>query len=437
MPHAYPHDFAYFVHDRWDDAPLSVGPAPGAHLPRNPPPAPGVLQEVFSTCYQASLMREEERPVTFRLILCEPELFPAEGGTPTGLHRLEFTAPRPFEVQELRRLSPATDYHRSLIGARLSGKGSLEIWGIVQSGAGWVRTFQGGRDRHAPLPPALVVHVSGPGQLGAHRGDFLVAKLERGEISGSSMDVFASEWLRESFKERRAELAKLHEAARERAAGRWAPLDPDLALVLGQQVGRRLISVMRGARHGGTVIFVPAALTEELSAENRYVAIKYEFAEGEPRSCLRALVVHTMNVLAETHGRRVGKEHKPVGWAEYEASSDSKLAELEEAIFEVAYLIAALSAVDGAAVLTKRFELLGFGAEISGKLPEVRTVARALDVEGKRTVQESIEGVGTRHRSAYRLCSELKEAVAVVISQDGGARFVKWKDGALTYWDQA
>ena len=52
-------------------------------------------------------------------------------------------------------------------------------------------------------------------------------------------------------------------------------------------------------------------------------------------------------------------------------------------------------------------------------------------------MQESTEGVGTRHRSTYRLCSELKEAVAVVISQDGGALFVKWKDGAVTYWDQA
>lgn len=35
---------------------------------------------MFSTCYQASLMREEERSVTFRLILCEPELFPQREG---------------------------------------------------------------------------------------------------------------------------------------------------------------------------------------------------------------------------------------------------------------------------------------------------------------------------------------------------------------------
>ncbi len=437
MPHAYPHDLTYSVHDLWDDTSLPVVRARGVPLPMSPPPALEMLQEVFSTCYQASLMQEEGRAITFRLILCEPELFPKEGGPPTGLHRLEFTAPRPFKLQELCRLSPAADYHRSLIGARLSGGGSLKIWGILQSGPGWVRTFQGGRGRHIPLPPALVVHVSGPGQLEAHRGDFLVAKLERGEISGSSMDVFEAEWLRESFKERRAELAELHEAARERADRPWAPLGPDLTRVLGQQVVRRVISVMRSARHGGTLIFVPAALTEEISAENRYVATKYGFSEGEPRSRLRTLVVRAMNVLAETHGREASEEPKPVGWAEYEVSSDEQLAKLEEAIFEVAHLIAALSAVDGAVMITKRFELLGFGVEISGKLPEVRTVARALDVEGERTVQESIEGVGTRHRSVYRLCSELKEAVAVVISQDGGARFVKWKDGALTYWDQA
>jgi hypothetical protein len=178
---------------------------------------------------------------------------------------------------------------------------------------------------------------------------------------------------------------------------------------------------MRSACHGGTVIFAPAALTEELSEESRYITIKYDFAVGEPRSRLRTLVVRAMNVLSQTHGRKMREEPKPVGWAEYEASSDEKIAELDEAIFEVAHLIAALSAVDGAVVITKRFELLSFGAEISGKLPELRTVARALDVEGKRAVQESTEGVGTRHRSVYRLCSELKEAVAVVISRDGVA----------------
>src|SRR5215211_4491707 len=93
--------------------------------------------------------------------------------------------------------------------------------------------------------------------------------------------------------------------------------------------------------------------------------------------------------------------------------------------------------VDGAVVMSKRFELLGFGGEISGELPAVRTVAKALDLEGERITKEPTDGVGTRHRSAYRLCSALGEAVGVVVSQDGTARFVRRMDGGVAYWDHA
>jgi hypothetical protein len=44
--------------------------------------------------------------------------------------------------------------------------------------------------------------------------------------------------------------------------------------------------------------------------------------------------------------------------------------------------------------------------------------------------------VGTRHRSAYRLCRTLQDVLAVVVSQDGQVRFVRWLDGEVTYWDQ-
>jgi hypothetical protein len=94
---------------------------------------------------------------------------------------------------------------------------------------------------------------------------------------------------------------------------------------------------------------------------------------------------------------------------------------LDEALFEMAHLIAGLFAVDGAVVLTKRLELLGFGAEISGALEPVSVVARALDAESEQTEPESTDGVGTRHRSVYRLCQAVHDLIAVVISQDGNA----------------
>ena len=102
-----------------------------------------------------------------------------------------------------------------------------------------------------------------------------------------------------------------------------------------------------------------------------------------------------------------------------------------------ALIVAGLAAVDGAVVMTRRFELLGFGGEISGELEPVHAVRKAIDLEGESTLEESTQGVGTRHRSAYRLAAALPDVLLVVVSQDGDARFVRNKDGRVTGWDQA
>ena len=98
-------------------------------------------------------------------------------------------------------------------------------------------------------------------------------------------------------------------------------------------------------------------------------------------------------------------------------------------------LLAALGEVDGAVLLTDSFEVLGFGGEIAGSLPEIRSVRRALDLEGEKREEVPIENVGTRHRSAYRLCAQEPAAVAIVVSHDGGVQFVANRDGVTTYWE--
>ncbi len=145
-----------------------------------------------------------------------------------------------------------------------------------------------------------------------------------------------------------------------------------------------------------------------------------------------------MNRLAQAHGT-TDESQAPgmVGWREYQESNDEKVATLEEAILEVAHLVAALATTDGAVVMTKRYELLGFGGEISGKLESVETVSKALDVEGDLVEEEPTEIVGTRHRSAYRLCMELPDVLVVVVSKDGDVRFVRRQGDGVAYWDQA
>jgi len=65
----------------------------------------------------------------------------------------------------------------------------------------------------------------------------------------------------------------------------------------------------------------------------------------------------------------------------------------------------------------------------------VRRVRRALDLEADTFTTEVVDDVGTRHRSAYRFCDAVPTAVAIVVSQDGGVRFVTHYRDAVTYWD--
>ena len=127
------------------------------------------LKRLLSTVYQATLLREEERPVTFRLIVGPPSSYPADAGPPDGLHRLVFTQPRQFNEHELRRLSPAAKYHRSLIGVESAPGGGLVIWGVLQSGPRWLDAVRGGRGSLSTLPATkLVVRGTGPGRGRRH-----------------------------------------------------------------------------------------------------------------------------------------------------------------------------------------------------------------------------------------------------------------------------
>jgi hypothetical protein len=246
--YSYPSDLARFVRDRWTDAP---GPPGGA----DPLPDAAALEGFFAACYQASMLREEERPVVFRAVLANPAIFDPAGRPPEGLQRLDFPRPLPFDPRELRRLSVAADERRTLIGVWPDGDGGLRIWGLVNSGTRWLRDVRGGRQAGAPLPAAPVVRVEAPGRVEAYRGDKLVGKLQGGGLSGSRMDPFDSEWLPGQFSGLLEELVGRHEAARNRArelSGEgWAPLEPTLPNRITRRMMKRVVSVLRDARHGG------------------------------------------------------------------------------------------------------------------------------------------------------------------------------------------
>jgi hypothetical protein len=91
--------------------------------------------------------------------------------------------------------------------------------------------------------------------------------------------------------------------------------------------------------------------------------------------------------------------------------------------------IAGLTAVDGAAIVTDRHELLAFGAKITRKRgsPPVEQAAVTEPIEGftPGVVHPSSLG-GTRHLSAAQFVHDQQDAVALVASQDGRFTVFAW-----------
>ena len=265
---AYPQDVATVILDRWQRVRSGLEHGPNPWLDQ--PPGHEALARLVQVCYAASLLREELRPVTFRLILAEPGMFPCDQGPPEGLHCLRFSKTRPFNPLEARRLSPAANFYRSLIGVCLDDKQEApRIWGILHSGLRWLQNVHGGRGRVQKLPPALVLSVTAPGQITVGFGSEVIARADAGRLLGPSANVFDSNWISQNFEPVRAELFDLHNQARAKRGANWAPLDPMLVRIVSQHAVKRLISALRSAHHGATILFLPQDFAEELGDSNR------------------------------------------------------------------------------------------------------------------------------------------------------------------------
>jgi hypothetical protein len=411
----YPPDLARYVVDQW--------PNEGGPLIE-----PDLLGEALSVAFQASLTSEEGRPTRFRLLLTPPERLPENGVPNEGVLRLEFERDRPLSPDELRRLSPAAPFEVALIGSHVKG-GQLRIWGIAHSGPAWLNPTWGGR---GPVPNWTydpIIHVTAPGQVAVRCAGKLVGALERGALVDGFVDVFESDWLPALFEAEREVVRREHSILQSLTA---APTQADHSLVgkIGQHMLRRAIQLIRNARHGGMILVVDAADASAGAAFDG-LRLKYRFSENEPARRYRTLLFQILDRVAS----RTTKAS--VGWSDFALDDSLELEKLERAVFELSRVIGGLAGIDGAVVLDKRLQLVGFGAEVSSDLPSPDRVWRALDLEGTERLPESIENVGTRHRAAYRFARHNPHGIAIVISHDGGVSFVTERAGDVVYWEQS
>jgi hypothetical protein len=101
----------------------------------------------------------------------------------------------------------------------------------------------------------------------------------------------------------------------------------------------------------------------------------------------------------------------------------------QEALSRAVDIIAGLTAVDGATIISDRYELLAFGAKIARRdgCPRVESVTMTEPIEGSvATTINPTELGGTRHLSAAQFVHDQRDAVALVASQDGRFTVFAW-----------
>jgi hypothetical protein len=409
--HAYPAQLADFVLDHWPAA----MPAWASRR---------LLAELLSTCFQASLAQEEGRSVRFRLLSAGPDELERLVQTNDFLC-LEFSDPQRFTPDNVRRLSPAAPFPSSVIALAPIDDDDWSMTNIVHTGASWLAPTWGGRRPKSEDIVLPMVHVLGPGHIGVYAGAELVASLEHGMIQSTTTDVFSSLWLSELFKSGRLELKQmLDDVVGPRG------LNEGLVRTISQYLVRRVVVLIRQAGHGGLILFADPDLVSSCAVgKSKILKLKYAFRGSAAANRYRELLERLMNLLALRGDGEIDLQR-------FLDADTPDVARVEQSVFELSRLVSGLAAVDGAVLINKRFELIGFGAEVSGELPYPDTVWQALDVEGERRDPEAANSVGTRHRAAYRFVTAHPAGVAVVISHDGIVRFVANLGGEVVFWDQ-
>jgi hypothetical protein len=161
----------------------------------------------------------------------------------------------------------------------------------------------------------------------------------------------------------------------------------------------QIAASMRAHHRGGALLVVPSTATDWRSS----IIGPILYAVDPPFSWLAELVTNDRSA-AETH-------------------------EWQEELRRAVDAIAGLTAVDGATLLTDRYEVLAFGAKIMRRrgstVVERLLVTEPIEGHGMTVTTPSALG-GTRHLSAAQFVHDQRDALALVASQDGRFTIFKW-----------
>lgn len=285
-------------------------------------------------------------------------------------HALTLERRVPLAPEPLTRIAPAVERPGIHLGV-WEEQGRLEVWGAT----------------HALPRHCFVLEVIAPG--------FLVIKQSPGHEGGKFVNVAVLQGDDIKIVDQSAALAPDCPDLLTSLLG----FDSQRASTEGVNVLIQLAVSMRAHGLGGTLLVVPAG-----SGTWRESVIRPVLYAVDPAF---SVLTELMKADARARTERL--------W--------------QDSLRRTVDAIAGLTAVDGATVVTDRYELLGFGAKIVRR-PGHALVARVIMTEPiEDSHAESVDTSqlgGTRHLSAAQFEHDQRDSIALVASQDGRFTVFAW-----------
>ena len=284
------------------------------------------------------------------------------------LHPMILAEPLPLDPGMLAKVAPAVERAGIHLGVSRHD-GELRVWGTTRT----IPRF------------CLVLEVAAPG--------LLVVKHHR-EESGKFVNVAVLEGDQIKIVDEHASSLPDCPDLLTSVLG----FDPPASLAGTVNVLGQLAVSMRAHGRGGALLVVPA----ERDGWRSSIVQPIRYAVSPPFSALIGLIRDT-------------KVDPGPEW--------------QSAVGRAIDAIAGLTAVDGAAIITDRYELLAFGAKIARRkgssLVEQVTMTEPIE-GGVAAIVHPTQLGGTRHLSAAQFVHDQRDAIALVASQDGRFTVFAW-----------
>ena len=279
------------------------------------------------------------------------------------VHPLMFARPLALEPAPLTKLAAAVERPGIHLGVWSNGDG-LKVWGTTYT-----------------IPPfCFVVEVVAPG--------LLVLKHRPVEVSRKFVNIAVLEGDRIKIVDERASLI------------------PDCPMLLTSMLGLE----SRESRTSATNILVQLALSMRKHGRGGTLLVVPAGTDGWQESIVQPI------------GYSISPPFTELADLVMSGHGDGSEQEWVDSLDKAIDAVAGLTAVDGATVVTDRYEVLAFGAKIRPKDggTQVRQVIMTEPIEGDTADRVDPGRLGgTRHLSAAQFALDQIDAVALVASQDG------------------